>query len=229
MTHDCCCCGCPSTPTEPTDPGGGTPPQSDPRCELYQVTIVSINVTDTDDGFLGGDLEATFTFTVNGESRTYVNNDLGEGTHSIGVTFLVPVPAVSSTISISVSGEEDDPIFNDTLAGFTRVWGQADNWGVGSQSGSASDSNITYSLNYTITCAEPSVASVSRAALLSYGQLKAKQRKVKGISETTLVGWSVDRLRRDGWEVMQISDKEYVLKGVGKLPAMVERQLTKRK
>lgn len=221
-----CCCSCPSTTTEPQPPdGGGVPTPT--RCDLYQLTIVSINVSATDDGFLGGDLEATFTFTVNGESRTYVNEDLDVGTHSIGINFLVPVPADSSTITLSVSGEEEDTFFNDTLAGFTQVWGQAQNWGIGAQAGSASDSNISYTLNYTITCARQTTASVSRAALLQYGQNKAKRRKATDLSETMLVGWSVDRLRRGGWELVQVTEHEHVFKGVGPLAGMVERKFGK--
>jgi hypothetical protein len=222
MCNSCCCC--PTDGHEPPDDRPPPPPPSN-RCDLYTVTIVSMNVTSTDDGFLGGDLEATFTFTVNGESRVWVNNDLGVGSHSIGITFSVPVPADSSTITVSASGVEDDTFDDDVLAGFTQVWGQAQNWGVGSQTGSASDSNITYTLNYTITCArQQAVSTVSRAALLAYGQDKAKQRKAEGVSETTLVGWSVDRLRRAGFELVQAGEREYHFKGAGTLPARVERR-----
>ena len=223
MTNCCCCC--PSGPTEPPDDGGTTPE----RCDLYQLTIVSMNVSAIDDGFLGGDLEATFTFTVNGESKVYENEDLDVGTHSIGIPFLVPVPANSSTITLFVSGVEDDTFFDDTLPGFTQVWGQAQNWGIGAQSGSASHSNITYTLNYTITCGRQTTVAVSRAALLQYGQEKAKKRKATGRSDTTLVGWSVDRLRRDGWEVVQTTGQEYVFRGVGPLAGQVERKFGQKK
>jgi hypothetical protein len=221
----CNCCCCPSTEQPPPD--DGDPPSS--RCDLYQLTIVSMNVSEIDDGFLGGDLEATFTFTVNGESRVFENEDLGVGIHSIGITFLVPVPAESSTITLNVSGVEDDEIFDDTLAGFTQVWGQAQNWGVGAQSGSASDSNITYTLSYTITCARQRVAAVvSRAALLAYGQAKAKRREARDVSETTLIGWSIDRLRRGGFELVQASDREYHFRGVGNFANLVEKQFGER-
>jgi len=184
-----------------------------------------MEVSQIDDGFLGGNLEATFTFVVNGESRTWVNNDLGTGTHSIGITYLVPVPADSSTITLSVSGVEDDLISDDTLPGFTQVWGQAQNWGIGSQAGSASDSNITYTLHYTITCARSRASvMVSRVALQAYGQQKAERRKATNVSETTLIAWSLDRLRREGWEVIAATDREFVFRGVGNFAGLIERR-----
>jgi len=120
---------------------------------------------------------------------------------------------------------EDDVFFDDVLASFTQAWGQAQNWGAGAQSGSVRDSNITYTLSYTITCArQPGMSAVSQAALLAYGQAKAKRRKVEGVSETTLVGWSIDRLRRGGFALAHASDREFHFRAVGNLANLVERR-----
>jgi hypothetical protein len=97
--------------------------------------VDSIDVSAIDDGFLGGDLEVTFTFVVNGVAQTWTNNALGTGVTPIGITFFVPVPVPSSTITFEVSGVEDDIFFDDPLAGFPRTFGQPENWGVGFQSG----------------------------------------------------------------------------------------------
>lgn len=218
----CCCCNacCAPTTTQPPQPPAGK------RCDRYKVTIESINVTAIDDGFLGGTLEMTFTFLVNGQVQTWVNNNLDTGVTSIGLSFFADVPADSSTITVEVSGVEADPFFNDPVAGFTQVWGQAQNWGAGGQSGGASDSNITYTLNYTITCAHETTIAISRAALLAYAQEKAqmRRRKADNLSSATLLGWSLDRLRRSGWQVVSGTDQHYLLRGHGILPAQIERK-----
>jgi hypothetical protein len=185
-------------------------------------------VTAIDDGFLGGNLEVTFTFTVNGQAQNYVNNDLGTGTTSIGMTFFVDVPTDTSTISLSVSGIEHDPFFDDPLAGFTAVWGQAQNWGLGFQTGSASDSNITYTLNYTITCARSRDVTISRDTLIAYGRAKAALRGVEA-SDTALASWALSRFGRDSWEVIQASGDQFVLRGYGALPIRVEQRLREEK
>ncbi len=225
---NCCCCCPPPTPPPPTPPGGD--PTQPPRCTRYQVTITSIDVAAIDDGFLGGDLEATFTFVVNGQVQTWVNPDLAVGTSPIGLTFFVDVPADTSTIVLEVSGVEDDPVFDDPLTGFTHVWGQAQNWGVGFQSGSASDSNITYTLNYQITCARQVTVSISREVLMAYAQEKAgKRKKAQPPSASTLLSWGLDRVRRANWELVQATDKEFVFKGYGKFPVLLERKYARKK
>jgi hypothetical protein len=220
---DCACsCCCPTTP--PGDGGGGDGGGQPPRCTRYRLTIDSINVTAIDDGFLGGNLEVTFTFTVNGQAQNYVNNDLGTGITAIGMTFFVDVPTDTSTIALSVSGIEHDPFFDDPLAGFTAVWGQAQNWGLGFQTGSASDSNITYTLNYTITCARSRDVTISRDTLVAYGRAKAALRHVEA-SDTALASWALSRFGRDTWEVIQASEDQFVLRGYGALPILVEQRL----
>lgn len=217
---DCCCC-CPTQPPPP--PGGGGDPTQPPRCTRYQVTINSFSVTAIDDGFLGGDLETTWTFVVNGQVQTFIDNDMDVGITPVGITFFVDVPADTSTIVLQVTGVEDDTVFDDDLPGFTHVWGQAQNWGVGFQAGAASDSNITYSLNYQITCASQSAVSLSRSALLAYAADKAKKRKkARKVTAATLASWGLERLRRGGWDLVQATDHAYLLKGYGTLPRLIE-------
>lgn len=184
----------------------------------------SIDISAIDDGFLGGNLEVVLTFLVNGQTQTFTNNDLGTGVTPIGLTFFVPVPTDQSTIAFTVSGVEQDPFFDDPIAGFTRVFGQPENWGQGFQTGSASDSNITYTLNYTITCATDNVVSVSRQALLGYAREKAEQRGVDFPGESIALSWSLDRLRRAYWTVVSATDQQFVLRGPGNLPLLVERR-----
>lgn len=219
----CCCCP-PSRPTEPQPPPGQPEPPA--RCTRYVVTIQSIDVTAIDDGFLGGTLEATFTFTVNGQVQTWVNNNLDVGVSPIGLTFFVDVPADTSTITVDVSGIEDDPFFDDSLPGFTHVWTQAQNWGVGAQTGAGSDSNITYSLNYTVACAQRTTIAVSRAALAAYGEDRMRTRKgAQTVTPTILESWALDRLRRAaGWEVVSSTEDRVVLAGYGRLPAQLEKK-----
>jgi hypothetical protein len=138
------------------------------------------------------------------------------------------VPTDSSTISFTVSGIEDDLFFDDPIAGFTQVFGQPQNWGQGFQSGSASDSNITYTLNYTITCARDADVAVSRAALLGYARAKAEQRRVEVPTEHIGIAWSLDRLRREGWQVVAATDAQHVLRGPGTLPLLARTAIRRR-
>jgi hypothetical protein len=221
VCQTCCCPQCKNGKAPPDGDGG---PPDPARCTRYRLTVDSIDVSAIDDGFLGGNLEVVFTFVVNGQAKTYTNNDLGTGVTPIGISFFVDVPAVTSTISFTVSGIEQDTFFDDPIAGFTRVFGQPENWGQGFQTGSASDSNITYSLNYTITCATDVTVAISRQALLGYAREKAERRHVDVPTEAIGLAWSLDRLRREGWQVVGVTDRHYVLRGPGTLPLLVERK-----
>ena len=164
---------------------------------------------------------------VNGQSKKYDNNDLDVGVTNIGTTFIVDVPADTSTITFQVSGIEHDPFFDDTIAGFTQVWGQAQNWGVGAQQGSASDFNITYVLNYQITCAQNTSVVVSREALLRYGQEKARIKRGTDPAQHTpdvLVNWAIDRIRREDWHLTSVAGEQFVFNGYGNfLPLLLKR------
>jgi hypothetical protein len=223
---DCCCSSCCCQPTNGVGTPPPTPTPTPSHCTQYQVTIRSIDVSQIDDGFLGGNLETSWTFVVNGQAKPYVNNDLGVGVTNIGISFIVNVPTDASTITIQVSAIEHDPASDDTIAGFTQVWAQAQNWGLGAQSGSASDSNITYTLNYDIACAQKSTFVVGSEILLAYGLERAKTRngvKEEGVTPDILVNWSIDRLRREGWALTTISGDSFVFSGSGTfLPLLVK-------
>lgn len=224
---NCCCC-CPPTPPPPEPPPGGDPTQP-PRCTRFQVTFTSIEVSNIDDGFLGGSLETTWTFVVNGQVQILEIDPLDVGVRTLGISFFVDVPTDSSSIVIEVSGVEDDPVFDDTLPGFTHVWGAAQNFGQGAQFGSASDSNITYRMNYTITCARQVTVAVARETLMAYAQDRAKTRKgVEAPTPATLLSWSLDRFRRGNWDLVQATDREYVFKGYGVLPRLLEQKYGRR-
>jgi serine/threonine protein kinase len=129
-------------------------PTSIPHCTHYQLSILDMNVSKISDGFgLGGTLETTWTFSVNDQAQTYDENDLDVGVTNIGLEFLADVPTDTSTITFSSSGKEHDVVSDDDLPGFTQVWGQTQNWGLGFQSVSGTNSSITYTLNYQIACA----------------------------------------------------------------------------
>lgn len=209
-------------------PPSGQQPTPPTHCKKFQVTFESIDVSSIDDGFLGGTLEVEFTFVVNGQVQKWTHAELDRGVTPIGLSFFVDVPAESSTIVLQVAGIEDDPFFDDDIAGFTRTWGHADGWGVGAQSGSASDSNITYRLNYQITCARETIAVVSRRALLQYAAARAKSRKkARGLDEGMLFSLALDRMARGGWRIESLNDKEVALRGYGNLPRLLTEKYSK--
>jgi hypothetical protein len=192
------------------------------RCDRYNVTIQSMNVTRIDDGFLGGDLEALFTFTVNGQAQVYENRDLNVGFHSIGRAFTVEAPNDAAQIIIAATGVEDDPAFDDPLVGFTRIFGQAQDWGVGHHAENLSDGNITYTLNYQIDCISSTLFPLPREVLLALGREKAATKKAKPpLSDEVLLASSLNRLQKHGWKLIGTDAKEYVFEGTGALPMMI--------
>ena len=129
-------------------------PTPRPICTRYQLSILNMNVfAISDGGGFGGTLETTWTFAVSDQTQIYNKDGLDVGVTNVGLMFLVDVPDSTSAITFSASGKEHDVFADDDLPGFTRVWGQAQNWGVGSQSVSGTNSSITYTLNYQIACA----------------------------------------------------------------------------
>lgn len=225
MSNSCCCCCC--KPEKPDDNDGPCVPP----CTKYKVTIVSMVVTDVGHGLLEGKhLESIWTFVVNGVAQTWVNKNLGVGTHNPGNTFYVDVPACDSTITLVVSGIDEDPWPwpDDPLPGFTAVYGQAENWGVGSQSGGGSDANITYTLNYNIICAEPATISLDRDLLMAYARDKAETRKAEVPGPSILISWALNRFRRAGWEVAHVTEEHFVLEGHGHFPRDLEEKYGRR-
>lgn len=223
---NCCCCCPPSDPATP-EPDPGNPDPTQPICSRFQVTFTSISVSDVDDGFLGGDLETTWTFVVNGQVQTLTLDPLGTGVTTLGQTFFVEAPAETGSIVISVSGIEDDLVFDDDLPGFTHTWGAAQNFGQGARQGSGSNGSITYQMNYTISCVQRTTSVVSRATLLAFA---GKSRKAKGkrASEESLLSFALRRLRGKGFEVINTTSAgDFILEGTGNAPTLIQRQLAK--
>jgi hypothetical protein len=193
------------------------------------LTIRSIDVSAADDGLLSGNLEVRFTFVVNGEARNWNYDNLGVGVTNIGIVFFVDVPVDTSTITLEVSGWEDDWV-DDPLPGFTKVHSQSDNWGQGAQSGGASDSTITYRLNYDIVCAYETIYTVSKDILLAYARDRASTRKNARVpSNDLLQTWSIDRFRRAGWNMIQTTETTFVFHGYGNFPSLVEEKYGEKK
>lgn len=72
--------------------------------------------------------------------------------------------------------------------------GSAQNFGQGAQFASASNVEITYRMNYMITCATPVTVTIARETLLAYAQDRAKTGKgVKALTLGTLLSWSLGR------------------------------------
>lgn len=191
---------------------------------IYQVNIVSMNVTSVDDGLTGGDhLEATFTFTVNGRVQLF-KKDIGTGVHDIGFAFIVDVPLPQSQIRVSASGVEDDTIADDTLPGFTQIWGENLNWGEGSHTVSKSDGDISYALTYEIILTSESVSLVSSQSLLAYAASVAKLRGKRRPSDRQALAWSINRVARSGWKLVQMRDEEVVFKGAGPFLGLIDEK-----
>ena len=263
---NCCCCCCGSAGGGGGHTGvpggfGGTNPAGPKLCNKYQVTFVSIDVHKVSDGVFDNTLEATFTFSVNHESATW-KKDLKKGRTEINKTIYADVPSEQSSLLIQVSGKEKDLIKDDKLAGFSKTFGQMENWGMGAQSESASNGSIGYTLNYKIDCATQRTAAVPPNAMMSMADKQVAQReearmrtaedelsqmlgmlKKAGVesnadsesgsaslalkssrppmSQAQLLSMSLDRFKREGWEVVQMNDNEIIFTGYGDFPEIV--------
>lgn len=222
--NSCCCCCPPSEPSTP-DPDPNNPDPTQPVCSRFQVTFTSISVSNVDDGFLGGDLETMWTFVVNGQVQNLTLDPLGTGVRTLGQTFFIEAPAETGSIVISVSGIEEDTIFNDDLPGFTQIWGAAQNFGLGARQGSGSNEHITYQMNYTISCAEMIPVVVSRATLLAFAR-QSRKAQGKSASEEILLSFGLRKLREKGFELINTTSAgDFILEGAGNLLALIQRRL----
>jgi hypothetical protein len=194
-------------------------------CNRFQVTFTSIEVSHIDDGTGGGDLEARWTFVVNGQVQHVAQEDLDMGVTNLGKTFFVEAPAETGSIVISVSGTEEDSFFDDDLPGFTHIWGADQNFGQGARQGSGSNGTITYQMNYIISCVQSTTTLMSRATLLAFA---GQSRKVQGksASEELLLSLSLRRLRGKGFDVISTTPAgDFILQGAGNLPTLIKRHL----
>ena len=129
---------------------------------LVRIDSISVGVSGAEDD-PGAAAEWFLTIVANGQSRTWINKDVRDNRdYSIGFDFVVPLVNTSSTIRVSSSGyEEDDTSPNDDLPAAEQTHGSFDNWGIGgSRQLSGSNSEFTYTINYTVTCLQQSVQSI---------------------------------------------------------------------
>lgn len=113
-----------------------------------EVRFIRINVTKIDDP--GINAEAEFTLKVNGQTRTFADRNLGLGSTPIGASFTVSVPD-TSVLGLQVSGIERDTLTaDDPLPGFTRSFGAAQGFGVGTHTVSASNPHMTYTMEFDV-------------------------------------------------------------------------------
>lgn len=172
-------------------------------------------VQQSNDGFGAGELEEIFTFVVNGQTQQVYFKDpaLQVGTHQLNVSFLVNVPTPSSSISVQVSAQEEDGSFHDT---FTHQFDQAQNWGEGGHQGALIEPDtLSCTVYYSVSCAQPKVAVLSEKALIGYAQARAATRKKISPSPQQLLSWSLTKLSRRGWDLIQVTGDTFVFKGYG--------------
>lgn len=94
--------------------------------------------------------EVELKLTVNGQSETWVNDDLPIGITSINRTIVADVGAGSS-LRIAVSGiEKDVTSGDDVLPAFTRTFGADQNFGEGSHRVQVGNSHMTYAMEFEI-------------------------------------------------------------------------------
>jgi hypothetical protein len=184
---------------------------------MYEVVFTTINITQSDDGALSGELEAQLTFTVNSQTQIlqFFDTALQEGTTQLNLQpFIVNVPTQSSVISVSVQAEERD---GNRYTGHQRSYAQADNWGIGAHPGNLGGPNeaLIAVVNYNIACAKTSFIPMSRATLVAYATDAMRRRKIELPSTDLMLGWSLSRLARNHWEVMHVTGDEFLLKGYG--------------
>jgi hypothetical protein len=145
------------------------------RIESVYVTASSVSA-----GEPGAAAEWRLTVTVNGDSRTWSNNDVRDSTnYSLGWAFPVDLTDPSTTIRISSSGyEEDDFSANDPLPTAEVTHGSATNWGIGSPPPlSASDQQFSYAINYSISCLQKDATSfITRQEALNFIKARLNAR-----------------------------------------------------
>jgi hypothetical protein len=93
--------------------------------------------------------------------------------------------------------------------------------------GASQDEVIGYEVSYFISCAEAKFAVVSGSSLLAYAQEATSRRKLTNVPQNQLMAWGLSRLAHGGWEVIQFTGEDYVMKGYGTLATMTERKYRK--
>ena len=134
-----------------TTPANASQGLAETTLRRFAVKFTSITVTKIVDP--GANAEVDFTFTVNRTTKRYVNNDLPLGTTTLpaNLTLRTDIPG-AGTLSIDVSGLENDVTSgDDLLPAFSRVFTQADGFGVGEHTGGGSNAHLAYTMTFKIT------------------------------------------------------------------------------
>jgi len=179
--------------------------------------FTTINTTKSDDGFASGELEVQLTFTINSQTQIqqFFNTALQLGTTQLNLQpFVVNVPTSTSVISVSVQAEEQD---GNQYTGHQTTYGEDDNWGTGAHTGNLGGPNeaLIAAVNYNIACAKARFMTMSRSTLMAYAAETARRRKIEPPPADLMLGWSIGRLARNHWEVVQVMGEEFLLKGYG--------------
>lgn len=134
-----------------------------PNCKTIKVRIDSIDVHKSESygfsffGEPGNSAEWRVIFAVNGQSRLWAKDDIKNNSygHTVGYDFFVDITK-SEKLLITASGvEEDDSSANDELPAAEASHVPATNWDLGhNYSMSAASGDFSYTVHYTITCAE---------------------------------------------------------------------------
>jgi hypothetical protein len=226
----CCCCCCGRSGDVPS-PGGapsGEPPggvEPTPLCTRYEVAFTRLDVSRSDDGFGAGELEVTIFYSVNGqvERQDFVTAALQEQVYQLNFRFLANVPTRNSVISVSVQAREED---NNHYTGINDRWEESQNWGVGEHTRTLGGANepLLATVTYVITCVDSVVVAVSQSALVAYAQAAASRRQLEAQPSKRLLTWSLNKLLRGGWEILHVSNGDYILRGFGPFAASIEEQ-----
>lgn len=237
MNNDCNCSGserviyvcCPQqgtqlpqqTPTPiPTPTPTPTPtPMPTPICSRVLVRIDSIQVgrSGTEDD-PGASAEWFLTIVVNGQSRTWLSQDVRDNnTYLIGFDFAVNLINQSATLQIATSGYEDDNLSaNDDLPAAQQTHGSSDNWGIGaSRSLAGANSEFTYSIYYTVTCLQQALTSViSNNEAINFVQRRIEGRSIKNTrSGDELLTLFITKMSAKGLELKQIDSGLMIWEG----------------
>lgn len=185
------------------------PPPSTPFCAATLVRIDSVSVGVSGAGpDPGPDAEWLLTIVVNGQSRTWSQDVRDNQNYSIGFDFIVSLANASSTIRVSSSGQEDDDSSaNDNLPSAEQTHGSFDNWGIGgTRQLSASNSDFSYTINYTVTClAQAAQSAISRDEAVRFVQARLTSRGVEKLpSDDELLTIFIRKVSAKGLQLRQI-------------------------
>ncbi|MDQ4118270.1 MAG: hypothetical protein M3235_15105 [Actinomycetota bacterium] len=133
-----------------------------------EVRFTRIDVLEISDP--GSEAEARFTLTANGQSQSFVDDNLGRGTTAINRSVLV---TTAGSLSVRVTGIENDTTSgDDVLPGFTRTFSPAAD-GVGTHRVRASNEHMTYDMHIEIRRSDALATKLNGTATLTTSSSRA--------------------------------------------------------